>query len=42
MSDVDLRKLALRLKILEMLRIHAERRLLAEPFALWQKAVCPN
>lgn len=42
MSRVDLRKLALRLKILEMLRIHADRRRLMEAASLWRHMVQPN
>lgn len=42
MSHVDLRKLALRLKVLEMLRTYAERRKMANPAAWWLWYVCPN
>jgi hypothetical protein len=43
MTPIDLRKLALRLKVLEMLRIHSERqKLAAESTSLWQRLVCPN
>ena len=42
MSHVDLRKLALRLKIVELLRCYIERRQAAEPSASWQRLICPN
>jgi len=42
MSSPDLHKLALRLKVIEMLRIHAERRQRLAPVAAWQRWVCPN
>ncbi|HJP31142.1 MAG TPA: hypothetical protein QGF95_11370 [Candidatus Latescibacteria bacterium] len=42
MTNIDLRKLALRLKVLEMLRIYARRREMMEPAARWQRNICPN
>jgi hypothetical protein len=42
LSRVDLRKLALRWKIVEMLRIHSERRKLAEAVRFWRRLVGPN
>jgi hypothetical protein len=41
-SHIDLRTLALRLKIVEMLRLYSERRQAAEPSASWRRLVCPN
>ena len=41
-SGIDLRKLALRWKVLEMLRIHLERRKLTEAARLWRRLVRPN
>ncbi|MCY3735459.1 MAG: hypothetical protein OXG13_03600 [Gemmatimonadaceae bacterium] len=42
MSGVDLRKLALRWKVLEMLRLLSERRKLAEAARFWRRLVRPN
>ncbi|MFC1526620.1 hypothetical protein ACFL6X_07420 [Candidatus Latescibacterota bacterium] len=42
MARIDLQKLALRLKVVEMLKIHALRRQLAEAAALWRRLVHPN
>ena len=42
MVRVDLRKLALRLKVVEMLRIYAERRQVREAPALWRRLIRPN
>lgn len=42
MSHVDLRKLALRLKVLEMLRGYTERRKMADPVTFWLRCICPN
>ena len=42
MSKPDLHKLALRLKVIEMLRLYSERRQQQTPMALWQRWVCPN
>jgi hypothetical protein len=42
MAEIDLRMLALRLKVLEMLRIYAERRKMADPVTLWRRYICPN
>ena len=39
---VDLRKLALRLKVVEMLRIYAERRRMREAPAIWRRLIRPN
>jgi hypothetical protein len=41
-SRVDLRKLALRLKIVEMLRIYTERRKLRDAATVWRRWVGPN
>ena len=41
-ARVDLRKLALRLKVVEMLRIYAERRRKREAPALWRRLIHPN
>lgn len=38
----DLRKLALRLKIIEMLRIHATQRQLQEAARCWRRLIRPN
>lgn len=38
----DLRKLALRLKIIEMLRIHASQRQLHEAVSCWRRLIRPN
>ena len=38
----DLRKLALRLKIIEMLRIHANQRQLQEAAHRWRRLIRPN
>jgi len=42
MSHLDLHKLALRLKVVEMLRIYAEKRRMADPLARWRRLVYPN
>lgn len=42
MSRIDLRTLALRLKVIEMLRIYAERRKMAQAPAFWRRLVWPN
>lgn len=42
MSRIDLRTLALRLKVIEMLRIHAERQKMAQAPAFWRRLVWPN
>ncbi len=41
MSHIDLRKLALRLKVLELLRTYSDRRK-SNPVAMWLWHVCPN
>ncbi len=38
----DLRKLALRLKIIEMLKIHTNQRQLHEAASCWRRLVRPN
>jgi hypothetical protein len=38
----DLRKLALRLKIIEMLKIHAVQRQLREAAFFWRRFIRPN
>ena len=42
MARIDLRKLALRLKVVEMIRLHARRRLMAEASAFWRRLIGPN
>ena len=42
MSQIDLRKLALHLKIVEMLQIHLARRLLADAPIRWRRLIRPN
>lgn len=42
MANVDLHKLALRLKITEMIKIHAQRRLMAEAYEYWRRLIQPN
>ena len=42
MQRVDLRKLALRLKVIEMLKIHAERGRFHTAEQLWRQRVMPN
>ena len=42
MLQIDLRKFALRLKVIEMIRIHARRRMLAEAGAYWRSLIGPN
>ena len=42
MADVDLHKLALRLKVTEMLKIYCQRRRLAEAVTFWQRLILPN
>ena len=42
MSRIDLRTPALRLEAIEMLRIHAERRKMAQAPAFWRRWVWPN
>lgn len=42
MARIDLRKLALRLKVVEMLKIYAERRRMREAPALWRRLIRPN
>ena len=42
MAQIDLRKLALRLKVTEMIRIYARRRILQEAGAYWRRLILPN
>jgi len=42
MAQIDLRKLALRLKVMEMIRIYARRRTLEDPGAYWRRLILPN
>ena len=42
MARIDLRKLALRLKIIEMLQVHVRRKRLQEAYAYWCRLICSN
>ena len=42
MARIDLRKLALRLKVLEMLKIYTRRRQMADAPRYWRRSVRPN
>ena len=42
MGNVDLRKLALRLKVTEMIRLYVRRRLVSESAAYWRTHILPN
>ncbi len=42
MSRIDLHKLALRMKIVEMLKIHLSRRRLARASVYWRRLIRPN
>ena len=42
MTRIDLRKFALRLKIVEMLKMHARRRMLDEAAEYWRRLILPN
>jgi len=42
MTRADLHQLALRLKIIEMLRLHASQRQLREASSCWRRLVRPN
>lgn len=42
MTKVDLHKLALRLKIIEMLNVHASQRRLREASSIWRRLIRPN
>ncbi len=42
MPRVDLRKLALRLKVIELLRTHSQRRSYAAAWEVWRQKVLPN
>ena len=42
MAQIDLRKLALRLKITEMLAIHAKHRMMEEAHEYWRRMIQPN
>lgn len=41
-GKVDLHKLALRLKVIEMLKIYAHRRRLDEAYLRWYRLIQPN
>ena len=42
MARPDLHKLALRLKVVEMLKVHALKRLLSQAPDLWRRLIGPN
>ena len=42
MTRIDLRTLALRLKVIEMLRVHAWRQQMATAPQRWRRSVHPN
>jgi pentatricopeptide repeat protein len=42
MAKVDLHKFALRLKVAEMIRIYARRRMLEEASTCWRRLILPN
>lgn len=42
MAKIDLRKLALRLKVIEMLRIHAQQRHFQDAPRQWRQRICFN
>ncbi len=42
MQHVDLRKLALRLKVIEMLRIHTQNQRMSTASQIWRQKVLPN
>jgi hypothetical protein len=42
MTRIDLRKLALRLKVIEMLKQHTRQRLLQEASVYWRRLILPN
>ena len=42
MAKIDLHKLALRLKVIEMIKIHTRRRLMANAYAYWRRLIQPN
>lgn len=42
MERIDLHKFALRLKVVEMVKIYARQRLLLEAHAHWRRLICPN
>ena len=42
MARIDLRKLALRLKIIEILRTYAGHKCLQEAHAYWRRLICSN
>jgi len=42
MARIDLHKLALRLKVAEMIRIYARRRSLEEASTYWRRLILPN
>jgi hypothetical protein len=42
MPNIDLHKLALQLKVTEMIKIHARRRLMAEAYEYWCRLIQTN
>ncbi len=42
MSELDLYKLALRLKVVEMIKIHARRRLMENAYSYWRRLIQNN
>ncbi|MDA0334484.1 MAG: hypothetical protein O2782_04905 [bacterium] len=42
MPQIDLQKLALRLKVVELLRLYVEHQQGVQPSAWWRRFVCPN
>ena len=42
MKQVDLHKLALRLKVIEMLQVHLRRKRLNSATAYWRRLIRPN
>ena len=42
MAKIDLHKVALRLKVIEKIKIHARRRLMANAYAYWRRLIQPN
>ncbi len=42
MAQIDLRKLALRMKLMEMIRIYAQRRMLQDASIYWRRLILPN
>ena len=42
MTRIDLRKLALRLKVTEMIKFYTRQRLLQEAHIYWRRLILPN